>query len=189
MKQQTEGILRETIKVHQELMARAEEIELVARAMSDALRAHKRIYVMGNGGSAADSQHLAAELVGRFRMDRAPLPCHAFSTDTSVITSIANDYGVEQVFAKQVQAFVRKGDVVIGISTSGNSPNVVAAIEEAYKRGAMTVGLTGEGGGRLAQVCDLCIRVPSDDTPRVQEAHQTVIHILCRLVEEALFGG
>jgi len=184
-----ESILRETIRVHNELFGMASQMEAVARAMVEALSKGKRIYVMGNGGSAADSQHLAAELVGRFRMERHPLPCHAFSTDTSVLTAIANDYGVEEVFVKQVQAFVGEGDVVIGISTSGNAPNVVAAVEEANRRGAVTVGLTGRGGGRLGEVCRMCIRVPSDETPRIQEAHQTIIHILCELVEQSLFGN
>ena len=182
-----ESIVRETIRVHSELLGMAPQMEAVAGAMAEALRQGRRIYVMGNGGSAADSQHLAGELVGRFQMERRPLPCQAFSTDTSVLTAIANDYGVEQVFVKQVQAFVGEGDVVIGISTSGNAPNVVAAIEEANRRGAVTIGLTGRGGGCLGEVCRTCIRAPSDETPRIQEAHQTIIHVLCELVERSLF--
>jgi len=188
MRPRIESILRETIRVHNELFGMTSQIEAVAGAMVEALSEGKRIYVMGNGGSAADSQHLAAELVGRFRMERRPLPCQAFSTDTSILTAVANDYGVEEVFVKQVQAFVGEGDVVIGISTSGNASNVVAAVEEANRRGAVTVGLTGRRGGRLGEVCRMCIRVPSDETPRIQEAHQTIIHILCELVEQSMFG-
>ena len=189
MKSEIEAILQATSEVHRELLGQADVIESLGRCMADALRQGRRIYVMGNGGSAADSQHLAGEMVGRFLMeDRDPLPCQAFSTDTSVITSIANDCGIEQIFVKQVQAFVNPGDVVIGISTSGSSKNVNLALVEAKRLGARTLGLTGRRGGDMHALCDLCLRVPADETPRVQEGHQTVIHILCHIVEQSLFG-
>lgn len=189
MKSEIEAILQATSEVHRELLGQADVIESLGRCMADALRQGRRIYVMGNGGSAADSQHLAGEMVGRFLMeDRDPLPCQAFSTDTSVITSIANDCGIEQIFVKQVQAFVNPGDVVIGISTSGSSKNVNLALVEAKRLGARTLGLTGRRGGDMHALCDLCLRVPADETPRIQEGHQTVIHILCYIVEQTLFS-
>jgi D-sedoheptulose 7-phosphate isomerase len=188
MRDRIEAILRETIGVHEGLIAQSALIEEAARRLADTLASGGSIYVMGNGGSAADSQHLAAELVGRFLMERRPLPCHALSTDTSVLTAIANDYGVEEIFVKQVAAYVRKGDAVIGISTSGNSADVNGAIDEAKRRGAFTMALTGGSGGELARKCDLAIVVAAKQTPRVQEAHGTIIHILCELIEERLFG-
>jgi len=154
----------------------------------DGLSAGGTLYVLGNGGSAADAQHLAGELVGRFLMERRPLPCVALTTDTSVLTAVANDYGVQDVFLRQVKALVRRGDVVMGISTSGRSANVVRALREARRLGAATVGLTGRDGADMAQVCDAVVCVPSEETPRIQEAHQTIIHILCRLVERELSG-
>ncbi|MFO8006613.1 MAG: SIS domain-containing protein [Candidatus Brocadiia bacterium] len=188
MKDRIERILRATASTHQDMVGQADEIEQVGRRLVEVLRRGGVIYTMGNGGSAADAQHMACELVGRFQMERAPLPCHALSTDTSVLTAVANDYTVEDVFTKQVQAFVGAEDAVIGFSTSGNSPNVVAAVREARRRGALTVGFTGRGGGALAAECDLLLTAPADATPRVQEAHATVIHILCELIEIELFG-
>ena len=180
-------VIQGTIDVHEALLGLSGEIETVARAMVEAIQSGRCIYVMGNGGSAADSQHLAAELVGSFEKEREPMPCHSFTTDSSILTSVGNDYGVEEVFVRQVKAFVGTGDVVIGISTSGNSPNVLKAMEEARERGAVNIGMTGSGGGRLAELCQHCLQVPSDETPRIQEAHQTIIHILCRLVEDTVF--
>ncbi len=188
MKERIEAILRETISVHEGLMEQVPLLETAARRLTDVFAAGGSVYVMGNGGSAADAQHLAGEMVGRFLMERTPLPCHALTTDTSVLTAVANDYGFDSVFARQVDAFVRQGDAVIGISTTGNSANVNAGIEQARKRGALTVALTGGSGGRLAEICDVAIVVPVDQTPRVQEAHGTIIHILCDLVEQAMFG-
>ncbi|MHC4788041.1 MAG: D-sedoheptulose-7-phosphate isomerase [Planctomycetota bacterium] len=187
MGNRTEAILREAAAVHEALLPLSPAIEEVARRIADTLAGGGALYVMGNGGSAADSQHLAGELVGRFLIEgRRPLPCCALSTDTSVLTSLANDYGIEEVFARQVAAFVREGDAVIGISTSGESANVLAAVEEARRRGALTIALTGRGGGALADRCDLAVVVPADETPRIQEAHGTIIHIWCELVEGAL---
>jgi D-sedoheptulose 7-phosphate isomerase len=176
-------VLKETARLHEAVAGQAGTIERMARAMIAALRAGRSVYVMGNGGSAADAQHMAGELVGRFLMERRPLPCVALCTDTSVMTAIANDYGVEEVFRKQVQALARAGDVVIGISTSGNSRNVNLALEEARRLGATPLGLAGRGGGAMTTLCDVCLVVPSDHAPRIQEVHGTVIHILCLLVE------
>ncbi|KPK62207.1 MAG: phosphoheptose isomerase [Planctomycetes bacterium SM23_32] len=187
MKQRIEAILRETIGLHEALIAEAPRIGQMARRIAEALARGGTLYVMGNGGSAADAQHMAGELVGRFLLEgRAPLPCLALSTDTSVLTAVGNDFGMDQVFVRQVQAYVREGDAVLGISTSGNSPNVVLAVEEAHRRGAVTLGLLGGDGGELASACDLAVVVPARTSPRIQEGHATVVHILCELVEEAL---
>jgi D-sedoheptulose 7-phosphate isomerase len=183
-----EDLIRGTIATHERLLEQTDLLEELGDRLAGVLRDGGTVYVMGNGGSAADAQHLAGELVGRFLMERDALPCHALSTDTSILTAVANDYGVEQLFARQVAAQAREGDAVIGITTSGNSPNVLAGIEEARRRGALTVGMTGRDGGRLAKACDICFVAPADETPRIQEAHGTVIHILCRLIEEKLFG-
>lgn len=151
-----------------------------------ALREHNFIFFMGNGGSAADSQHLAAEFVGRFQKDRKGYPAVALTTDTSILTSIGNDYGFNKVFKRQIEALVKNGDVVVGISTSGNSSNVIEGILEAKKIGAYTVGLLGKDGGKLKELCDLSIVVPSDVTARIQEMHILIGHIVCEMVEEEL---
>ena len=187
MKAQIQKILSETAELHQALAAEVEAIEQAARTICDALADGGSVYVMGNGGSAADAQHLACELVGRFQKERRALPCLALTTDTSVLTAIANDYSSEDIFTRQVQAFVGAGDVVIGISTSGRSVNVNRALEEARRRGARTVGLAGRAGSPMAELCEVAVCVPADETPRIQEAHQTIIHILCHLVEQELF--
>jgi D-sedoheptulose 7-phosphate isomerase len=155
---------------------------LIARALKNG----KKVVLFGNGGSAADAQHIACELAGRFKLERRGLPAIALTTNTSTITAIANDYGYDKVFSRQVEAIVDKGDIVIGISTSGKSPNVIEGVKAAKEHGAITVGLTGAEGGRLEKVVDICIKVPSDDTPRIQETHITIGHIICQLVEESL---
>lgn len=142
---------------------------------------------MGNGGSAADAQHFVAEIVGRFKMERRGLPALALSTDTSILTAIGNDYGFDRVFSRQVEALASPGDLVIGISTSGNSPNVLLALQLARETGCRSVGLLGKDGGSIKDVCDLALIVPTNDTPRVQEAHITMIHIVCDLLEKTLF--
>lgn len=162
----------------------ADEIRAFADLCRTALNHGNKVFFMGNGGSAADSQHLAAELVGRFQKERTGLPGLAFTTDTSILTAVGNDYGFDAVFARQVEAWVRTGDVVVGISTSGNSPNVVKAIEAAQSLGALTVGMTGSKGGRLAELCDVCVKIPSDVTARIQEGHILVGHIVCQLIEQ-----
>jgi len=162
-------------------------VEEVATVIAQAYRSGKKVLLCGNGGSAADAQHIAAEFVGRFYKDRPPLPAIALHGNTSAVTAIANDYGYEVVFARQVEAYVAAGDVMIGISTSGNSPNVVLAIQKAKEAGASTVGLTGANESQLSEIADICLRVPSTDTPRIQEAHITLGHIICYLVEQSLF--
>ncbi len=159
-------------------------IETFAEQVSTAIERGGRIFWMGNGGSAADSQHLAAELVGRFERERPGLAAIALTTDTAVLTSVANDYGFESVFARQVEALCRPGDVLVGLSTSGNSANVVRAMERAERLHVYRVGMTGEGGGRLRECCELWLGVPSTITARVQEAHMLIGHILCDLVEQ-----
>lgn len=146
-----------------------------------------KLLIFGNGGSAADAQHLAGELVNRFKRERDPLPALALTTDTSVLTAVANDYDFSQVFVKQVQAIGNEGDVVLAISTSGKSPNVVNALKVAKEKGLYTIGLSGGEGGDLAPYCDYLILVPSKDTPRIQEGHLFFLHIFSELLEEALF--
>ncbi len=147
-----------------------------------------KLLVMGNGGSAADAQHFVAEIVGRFKMERRALPAVALSTDTSILTAIGNDYGFDAVFSRQVEALALPGDLVVGISTSGNSPNVLKALELARSMGCRTVGLLGRDGGSIKSVCDVALVVPTTDTPRVQEGHITIIHILCDLMEKSMFS-
>jgi D-sedoheptulose 7-phosphate isomerase len=159
------------------------------RRMAECLRDGGRVLAFGNGGSAADAQHLAGELVGRFRRDRAALSAIALTTDSSVLTAIGNDMGYESVFRRQVEAHGRSGDVAVGITTSGRSPNVVQALQLARERGLVTMGLTGGGGGRLAGAVDYLIDVPHAETARIQEVHVMVVHVLCQIVEEAMPRG
>lgn len=166
----------------------ADEIIRTACMLADAFRKGNKLLIMGNGGSAADAQHLAAEIVGRFRMERRGLPAIALSTDTSILTAVGNDYGFDEVFRRQVEALAADGDVVLGISTSGSSANVLAALRLARQMGCVTVGLLGRDGGSIREVVDLELTVPCLDTPRIQETHVTIIHILCDLVERELFG-
>lgn len=154
----------------------------------EALRNDKKIIFAGNGGSAADAQHLAGELINRFGFERPGLSAIAITTDTSVITSISNDYGFEKLFSRQVQALGKKGDVLLALSTSGNSANIIEGIKEAKRNGITTIGLTGRSGGKMSLLCDLCLKVPSIDTPRIQEAHILIGHIICSMIENSLFG-
>ena len=158
-----------------------------ALQVATALARGNKILLCGNGGSAGDAQHLAGEFVNRFLLDRPPLPAIALSTDTSVLTAIGNDFGFELVFAKQVQALGQPGDVLIGISTSGNSPNVLAALDEARQRGMLTIGLSGRDGGSMAEVCHVLLHVAHPSTPLVQEVHIAIGHVLCLLVDHYLF--
>ena len=141
----------------------------------------------GNGGSAADAQHFAAEYVGRFYYDRPSLPAIALTTDTSIITAIGNDYGYDQVFSRQIEGYSVKGDILFAISTSGNSPNIINAINTAKKKGVVVVGLTGNAPSKMDDICDYLFKIPSADTPRIQEGHALIEHIICQLVEERLF--
>ena len=163
-----------------------EAIVGAAVTITDALKAGGKLLLFGNGGSAADAQHIAAELIGRFARERQALPAIALTTDTSAITALANDYSFERTFARQVEALCDRRDVVLAISTSGQSPNVIAGVEAASQRGASTIGLTGAPGGRLRDTCDQCICVPSQETARIQEGHTLVAHILCEIVEREL---
>jgi D-sedoheptulose 7-phosphate isomerase len=165
----------------------ADSLVTAARRVAECFAAGHKLLVFGNGGSAADAQHIAAEFVNRFAVERKPLPALALSTDTSVLTSIANDYSFDEVFSKQIKALGNKHDVALGISTSGNSGNVVAGIEAARDLGIYTLGLTGCNGGELATCCDLALVVDSQSTARVQETHITAGHAICELVERILF--
>ena len=158
-----------------------------AQRVATCFAAGHKLLIFGNGGSAADAQHIAAEFVNRFSVERRPLPALALSTDTSILTSISNDYSFDEVFSKQIKALGRKDDVALGISTSGNSKNVILAVETARDMGLYTVGLTGCGGGELARCCDLALIVDSRATPRIQETHITAGHVLCELVDRTLF--
>src|SRR5690349_3512152 len=153
-----------------------------------ALSRGNKLLLCGNGGSAADAQHWAGELVSRFHFDRPGLPGIALTTDTSILTAIGNDYGYDYVFARQVEALGREGDVLFAISTSGNSKNVVRAIEACRARGIQVVGFTGQRGGAMAALCDICFRMPSDETPKIQEGHEFLGHLLCGLIEHEMFA-
>lgn len=183
-KQMIRHSIQESIEVKTELLE--QYIPIIARLaelLIDTFRTGGKAILFGNDGSAADAQHVAGELINRFLMDR-----DALTADTSILTSIGNDVTSNQVFSRQVQALVQKGDVAVGISTSGNSPNVLNGITVAREKGAMTVGFPGRDGGRLKELADLCFQVPSDSTPRIQEAHITVWHAICEVVEQELFG-
>lgn len=178
--------LAETIALH-ERVTRADPRPVLdaAAAIVESLRRGGKLLVFGNGGSAADAQHVAAELVGRFQRERAALSVVALTTDTSVLTSVGNDWAFDRVFARQIEALGREGDVALGISTSGASPNVVAALLSARARALRTVALTGRDGGAVGRAAQIHVNVPSDSTPRVQEVHRTLLHVMCELVERA----
>jgi len=175
--------LDEHIAVIQAMSAQREVFESIAGEMTRSILQGKKILWCGNGGSAADSQHFAAELMGRFRRERRGLPSIALTTDTSALTAIGNDYGYEKVFQRQVEALCSTGDILVGISTSGNSKNVCLALESARKMGAFTVALTGEEGGAMLKIAEVTLRVPSKDTARIQEGHVLCGHMLCDWVE------
>lgn len=158
-------------------------LESITEVLIKALKQGNKIFLFGNGGSAADSQHIAAELVSRFRRERKGLPAIALTTDTSILTAIGNDYSFDHVFARQIEALGEPGDVAIGISTSGNSPNVIKAIKTAKQMEMVTIGLTGESGGQLQDCVDFCFRAPTASTPHIQEVHITVAHAICDIVE------
>jgi D-sedoheptulose 7-phosphate isomerase len=182
-----ESVFGKAIAAHQDVIQsvldQQDTLQQIAQAMTACLHSGGQILWCGNGGSAGDSQHLAAEIVGRFRRERRGLPSIALTTDTSILTAIANDYGYEAVFARQVQALGRPGDLLVGISTSGNSPNVVCAIEMAKSQGLATVAFTGQGGGRMATLADHLFAVDARDTARVQEMHILAGHMLCDWLE------
>jgi D-sedoheptulose 7-phosphate isomerase len=177
----------DTVALHQRVRREGQAaISAAADALLAALRDGRKVLVCGNGGSAADAQHFAAELVGRFTRERRAWPVLALTTDTSALTAIGNDYGFDRVFARQVEAHGQPGDVLVGISTSGDSRNVFAAVEVARSRGLLTIGLTGRDGGALGRAVDVHLNVPSPSTARIQEVHITILHVLCDLVEQGL---
>ncbi len=161
----------------------AEEIQQIIYAITKSLKNGNKLVIFGNGGSAADAQHMAAEFIGRYLKERKSIPAIALTTDSSILTAIGNDYSFDKVFSRQCESIVKKGDVIIAISTSGNSANVIEGVKVAKRRGGMIVGLTGKSGGKLKSHSDIMVRIPSDETPRIQEGHRTVIHIICDLVE------
>lgn len=182
--------LQESIAVKKQLIENEtilKEIERAALLIIDRIKAGGSVYFAGNGGSAADAQHLAAELSGRFYFDRQPLSADALHSNTSFLTAVANDYSYDVIYSRLLSGLGRKGDVLVGLSTSGNSKNIVKAFEVAKKMGIATIAFTGEGGGEMAELADICIRIPSNDTPRIQESHITVGHIVCEIIESTLF--
>jgi D-sedoheptulose 7-phosphate isomerase len=188
--EQVRKSIEASIAVKEQLLADAKLVAIVscvAEIMIDAFRDGKKVLLFGNGGSAADAQHIAAEFVGRFAFDRAPLPALALSVNTSCVTAIGNDYGFDLVFSRQIEALAHRGDVAVGISTSGQSSNVLHAMATAKRMELHTVGLTGSTGKKLASTVDHCICVPSNETPRIQECHILVGHIISGLVEQAIF--
>ena len=187
MNTSVEKTINAHIELIQSLQPMGPSIEMVGQELCQALQIGRKILFIGNGGSASDAQHLAAEIVGRFEKDRSGLAAIALTTDSSTLTSIANDYGFDSVFSRQVEALAQKGDVLVAISTSGNSQNIVNAVEAARAKGATTVGLLGKDGGSVKGLVDHALIVPSDNTARIQEAHILIGHILCQLIEESLF--
>lgn len=162
------------------------EIQKVVNIITNSLRNDKKLVIFGNGGSAADAQHMAAEFIGRYIIERKSIPAIALTADTSVLTAIGNDYGFEKVFSRQAESLIKKKDIIIAISTSGNSSNVIEGVKAAKKRGGFIISLTGKKGGKLQTISNITIKVPSDQTPRIQEAHRTIIHIICDLVERQI---
>lgn len=187
MRDRIKDILLESIQVKEELLrSGVGQIKDIASLIIDCLKRGGKVILFGNGGSAADAQHIAAELIGRFKKDRTALAAIALTTNTSVLTSLANDYGYEVIFAKQIEALGQKNDIAIGISTSGKAKNVTLGLKQAKKNGLKTVALTGGDGGEIAKITDVSFIVPSSVTARIQEAHITIGHIICELVEQAL---
>jgi len=183
-----ERFVGESIRVKTEFFrANATEVAETAGKMAAALRAGRKVLLFGNGGSAADAQHIAAEFVGRFIPDRIPLPALSLATDTSALTALGNDYGYNTVFSRQLQALGNAGDVAIGISTSGNSTSVLEALDVARSKGLFTIGFTGQDGGKMIGKADVLFRIPSKMTPRIQETHITLGHVLCELIDRELF--
>jgi D-sedoheptulose 7-phosphate isomerase len=179
--------IQKSIETKQRLSSEClDEIVEVAREVTKALREGRRVAFFGNGGSAADAQHIAAELVGKFRRERPPLNALALTSNTSILTAIGNDFDFAEIFSRQIQANLEEGDIAVGISTSGRSKNVILGVQEAKKIGAKTIALTGGDGGQLAPVCDLKVIVPSNDTQRIQECHIMIGHIVCELIDDSL---
>ncbi len=191
MKTKIESIIQASIDVKHQLLAEPfilNTIEHITDDLIDCLQNGGKVLFCGNGGSAADAQHIAAELSGRFYVDRPPLYAEALHVNSSYMTAVANDYSYDVVYSRMLEGCGRKGDVLVGISTSGNSKNVVKALEVANAKGMITIGMTGAGGGKMKDLCKHLLNVPSTDTPRIQESHILLGHIICQLVEERMFG-
>ena len=189
--QKISSIINESIKVKQTLMGDAHliaQIDTVVKVITTAFQNGNSVYFAGNGGSAADAQHLAAEFSGRFYKDRKALPSEALHCNTSYLTAVANDYSYEVIYARLIEGITKPGDVLVGISTSGNAGNIVKAFEMAKTKQVVTIGFTGDKGGKMKEISDFLINVPSNDTPRIQESHILVGHIICELVESNIFG-
>lgn len=186
-----EEIIRKTIDEKIDCLNRFREenyvtqLKKICQKEIETLKSENKILIAGNGGSAADAQHFAAELVGRFEIERKGLPAIALTTDSSILTSIGNDYSYDYIFARQIEALAFPGDIFVGISTSGNSENIVRAVEKAKEKGVFTIGLLGKDGGKLAEMCDEALIVPSDKTARIQELHEMCIHIMCTFIDNA----
>jgi len=184
-------VISESISIKQQLLkdqGLLDQVEKISDICTIALKSDKKLLFCGNGGSAADAQHLAGEFSGRFYLERPPLFAEALHVNSSFVTAVANDYDFSEVYQRQIKAKGRQGDVLFGISTSGNSRNILLALRQAQQQGLITIGLSGATGGEMAGLCDLLIRIPSTDTPRIQEAHILIGHIICELVEQNLFG-
>jgi D-sedoheptulose 7-phosphate isomerase len=189
--QKISSIINESIKVKQTLLADVDliaQINTVVKVITTAFQNGNTVYFAGNGGSAADAQHLAAEFSGRFYKDRKALPSEALHCNTSYLTAVANDYSYDIIYARLIEGIAKPGDVLVGISTSGNSGNIVKAFEMAKTKQVVTIGFTGDKGGKMKEISDYLINVPSNDTPRIQESHILVGHIICELVENNIFG-
>ena len=187
-----QAIIQRSIDVKQQLLQDGDliaRVQLLTEQIIDTFRKGGKVLFCGNGGSAADAQHLAAEFSGRFYTDRDPLPSEALHCNTSYLTAVANDYGYDMVYSRLLKGSGKKGDILVGLSTSGNSTNIIKAFEQAKEMGITTAAFTGSTGGAMKDLADILINVPSDDTPRIQECHITLGHIACQLAEEALFNG
>ena len=190
MEEKIREIIQASIRTKEQVLQNQALLDTVSKLtdiITEALKKGNRIYFCGNGGSAADAQHLAAEFSGRFYIDREALPAEALHCNTSYLTAVANDYGYDVVYARLIQGIGQAGDILIGLSTSGNSPNIMKAFEAARKKGIITVGFTGDTGGKMKDLSDYLVNVPSKDTPRIQESHIMLGHIVCQLVEEKYF--
>lgn len=191
MRKSIQSIITDSIAAKTALLNSEPLIDTILKAVQEIVNAYqqsRKVLFCGNGGSAADAQHIAAELSGRFYLDRKPLYAEALHTNSSYLTAVANDYGYDEVFARLVRGMGFRDDIFVGISTSGNSKNILRAVETANEIGMITIGMTGAGGGKMKEACTYLINVPSDDTPRIQECHILIGHIICELVERQLFG-
>ncbi|MCK4519459.1 MAG: SIS domain-containing protein [Candidatus Omnitrophica bacterium] len=187
MKEKIKNLLQSSIDAKKELLNKSvSSIAEIAKAMASAVKSGKKIIIFGNGGSAADSQHMAAELIGRFKKERRAVPAIALTVNSSILTSIANDYDYSEIFSRQIDALGQEGDIALAISTSGNSANVIKAVRRANELGLITIGLTGKDESRLSSACRLSLRIPSQSAPVIQEAHICCIHIFCDIIENSL---